>query len=189
MFSPPPMPSWDGLHPLVIHFPIALFFIAPVLIAAAIILPRRLSTGFALSALVMMVIGTVFAFIAVSTGEAAGELAERWQPGVEAAIERHEELAETARTAFAVLTGIFALLAVAPLFFTKKPISRKAFGVAYALFLVLYAPAMLLLANAAHEGGVLVHEYGVHALLPATNAGPAAAPDDSVAPKQARDDD
>ena len=189
MFTPPPIPSWDGLHPLVIHFPIALFFVAPVLVAAAIFLPRKLSTGFALSALVMMVLATVFAFVAVSTGEAAGELAERWQPGVEAAIERHEEMAETARTVFAVLTGIFAVLAIGPMLFNKKPIPRPVLGVVYGVFLFLYAPAMVLLANAAHEGGVLVHEYGVHALLPASNTGPATSPDYSVSPGSDHDDD
>ncbi len=189
MFTLPPLPAWDGLHPLVIHFPIALFFIAPVLVVAAIVLPRKLATGFALAALTMMIIGTIFAFVAVSTGEAAGEIAERWQPGVEAAIERHEELAGTARTVFAVLTGVFAVLAITPMFFTKKPVPRLAIGGVYGIFLALYAPGMILLANAAHEGGVLVHEYGVHAMLPASNATPAMAPDYSVAPRTHDDDD
>lgn len=187
MFRLPPIPSWDALHPLVIHFPIVLFFFAPVFIIAAIVLPRKLSTGFAIAALTLMVFGTISAFVAVSTGEAAGELAERWRPGVEAAIEQHEELAETARTVFTVLTGIFAVLAIAPVLLgKKKPLSRGVIAAAYAVFLVIYAPAAILLANAAHQGGVLVHEYGVHAMLPASQAPPTAAPDN---PDQPADDD
>lgn len=189
MFSLPPIPAWDGLHPLIIHFPIALFFVAPLLIVASMAVPRKLSPGFAMSALAMMVLATISAFIAVSTGEAAGELAERWQPGVEAAIERHEEMAETARTVFTVLTGVFVVLAIGPMLLTKKPIPRKVVVAAQGLFLLAYAPGMLLLANAAHEGGVLVHEYGVRAMLPASSTAPASAPDYSVARDREQDDD
>lgn len=189
MFTLPPIPTWDALHPLVIHFPIALFFVAPLLVAVAIFLPRKLSSGFALAALVLMVLATISVFVAVSTGETAGELAERWRPGVDAAIERHEELAETARTVFTVLTGIFALLAIVPMLFTRKPISRAVIAVVYAGFLVMYGPAMILLANTAHQGGMLVHEYGVHAMLPASGSTPAAASDYTGLPGSANGED
>ena len=35
----PPIPSWDGLHPLVVHFPIALLLAAPVLLLAGMVFP------------------------------------------------------------------------------------------------------------------------------------------------------
>ncbi len=28
----PPFPSWDGLHPLIVHFPIALLLVAPLFV-------------------------------------------------------------------------------------------------------------------------------------------------------------
>lgn len=189
MFNFPPIPTWDALHPIIIHFPIALFFIAPLFVASAIFLPEKISRGVSLSALGLMTLATVFAFIAVSTGESAGELAERWQPGVNAAIERHEELAETARTVIAVLTGVFAVLAIGPMLMKKKAVPRVALGIAYGVFLILYAPGMLLLANAAHQGGMLVHEYGVHAIMPAEGSAPSNSPDYTGLPARVGDDD
>ena len=32
MIQTPPIPSWDGLHPLIIDFPIALLLVAPLLV-------------------------------------------------------------------------------------------------------------------------------------------------------------
>ncbi|MCP6756965.1 hypothetical protein NL533_35590, partial [Klebsiella pneumoniae] len=66
--------------------------------------------------------GTIAAFIAVSTGGAAGELAEHVN-NVESVLEEHEELAETTRTVFAALTVIFGVIVFAPMFF-KKELSR-----------------------------------------------------------------
>ncbi len=32
MFSLPSAPPWEGMHPLVVHFPIALLMVSPILI-------------------------------------------------------------------------------------------------------------------------------------------------------------
>src|SRR5450759_432115 len=116
----PPWPGWDGLHPLVIHFPIALLLTAPVFVLLAMILPKR-GASFGLSALVMLVLGTAAAFVAVETGEAAAELATRSE-AINAAIESHASLAETTRDLFAGLTMLYALILVVPLVL-KKPVS------------------------------------------------------------------
>ncbi|MEK7856255.1 MAG: hypothetical protein AAB288_09205, partial [Acidobacteriota bacterium] len=68
-----------------------------------IFMPKNGRT-FLVSAFILMLIGTIATFIAVSTGEASGELAEQVN-NVEAVLEQHEELAETTRMVFAVLTG------------------------------------------------------------------------------------
>ena len=34
----PPVPNWSELHPLVIHFPIALLLVAPLFVIAGVIL-------------------------------------------------------------------------------------------------------------------------------------------------------
>src|SRR5512140_1217617 len=106
----PPLPPWDGLHPLVVHFPIALLLVAPVLVAVAASVRRQ--GPWLASALVVMAIGTAGAWLAVETGEAAGQLVER-APEISAVLERHEDMAENARGAFTALTLVLAGLLAA----------------------------------------------------------------------------
>ncbi len=158
----PPLPSWDGLHPLVVHFPIALLLVAPILVVLGLIFSKHWN-GFALAAFALMVLGTIGAFVAVSTGEAGAGLVERTE-AISQVLEQHEDLAETTRTVFAFLTVIFGAIVLTPMILktTLKPVLRVGLNVA---FLALYAFGALLLANTAHEGGRLVHEYGVQAMV------------------------
>jgi uncharacterized membrane protein len=170
----PPMPTWDGLHPLIIHFPIVLLLIAPLFVILGAIMPKS-SRAMYLAALLMMVLGTLSAFVSYQTGEAAGKLAER-TPEISAAIERHEDLAETTRLLFSILTVIFAGMLYVPRLL-KFEIGRKAQALAAIVFLFFYASGALVLVNTAHQGGMLVHQYGVHALIaPDSTNPPAAAP-------------
>jgi len=159
----PPWPGWDGLHPLIIHFPIALLLVAPLFVVLAAMRPGR-SAAFGVSALVLLVLGTAAAFVSVETGEAAAELAPRTE-AITAAIESHANLAETARNIFAGLTVLYAVLLVLPAV-VKKLAARRFVLVANVVFLVLMLGADLLLVNAAHRGGLLVHKFGVQAMLP-----------------------
>jgi uncharacterized membrane protein len=160
----PPWPGWDGLHPLIIHFPIALLLVAPLFVVlAAAVRPGR-STAFGVSALVLLVLGTASAFVAVETGEAAAELAPRTE-AIAAAIESHAALAETARNIFAGLTLLYAVLLVLPMA-VKKLHTPRFVLVANAVFLVLALGGDLVIASAAHRGGLLVHKFGVQAMLP-----------------------
>lgn len=157
----PPLPSWDGLHPLIVHFPIALLLVAPLFIALGIILRR--SRPFLWAALLLMAIGTTATFFAVSTGEAAGKLAER-TPQINAVLEHHENLAETTRIVFTVLTVLFAAIVVAPAAFRR--LESPTFRVVLPLvFLLCYGEGVVVLVNTAHNGGRLVHELGVQALM------------------------
>jgi uncharacterized membrane protein len=159
----PPWPGWDGLHPLVIHFPIAQLLTAPVFVVLAMIQPKR-ATCFGVSALAMLVLGTAAAFVAVETGEAAAELVTRGE-AISAAIESHASLAEPARNVFAGLTALYTLLLVVPI--VLKRLATRTWVVAtHAVFLGLLLAGGLVLANAAHRGAMLVHKYGVHAMLP-----------------------
>ncbi len=162
--SLPPLPTWDALHPLVVHFPVALLLTAPLLVLMGLALPRA-GRGFLNAALAVMVLGTVAAWVAVGTGEAAGELATR-TPAVRAALEQHEELAETTRTVFTLLTLTFAVLLLGPALLKRTP-GRRITVLAGGAYLVCYLFGSVLLANTAHQGGRLVHGLGVHALMPA----------------------
>jgi len=161
----PPIPTWDGLHPLVVHFPIALLIVAPVFIIIGLVAYRRFF-WFALAALVLMALGTIAAFVAVSTGEAGADLVMR-TPDIDVVLERHEELAETTQWVFLGLTLLFAVISLVP-HLVKRPLKRALGTVVGIAFLALYFGGVVLVANTAHEGGRLVHEFGVQALIAET---------------------
>ena len=160
----PPWPGWDGLHPLVVHFPIALFLVAPLFVALAMLRPARTAT-FAVPALILLGLGTIAAFVAVETGEAAAELATRTD-AVNRVLERHAALAESARNLFALLTVAYAAAVVA-LLRVKRLARASVTATVHAAFLVLLLAGGGLVATAAHQGGVLVHGLGVHSMVTA----------------------
>jgi uncharacterized membrane protein len=164
MFEFPPIPTWDGLHPLIVHFPIALLLVAPAFIVLALIW-RRHGGVLMTSALVLMVLGTAASFVSVSTGEAAGKLADR-TPEINRVLAHHEQLAERTRLVFTVLTVVFAGLVAGPAVL-RRELSRAPVVVLSLLFLAVYGAGAVVLVNTAHNGGRLVHEFGVHTLMPA----------------------
>lgn len=170
MFTlPAPPPSWDGFHPLVVHFPIGLLMVAPLFVVLGALTGAR---NFMLAALLLLVLGTAAAFVATNTGEAAydvyepDEASELLDPDYEydEVATEHGELAELARNLYA---GITAAYAVWVLLAFVKPSTLKLqarFG-GGVVFLILFAVASLPLANAGHLGGELVHRYGMRAAI------------------------
>jgi uncharacterized membrane protein len=163
----PPIPNWSELHPLVIHFPIALLLVAPVFIIVGILMKSQHGRPFLIAALTLMVLGTIGTIVAVLTGEAAAEVAHR-TAGMSAVLERHQELAETTRDIFGVLSVIFAAILFVPRFLRREDTVAAARILPLA-FLVFYVAGTVVLVNTAHNGGRLVHEFGVHGTLAPTN--------------------
>ncbi len=182
----PPIPSWDAMHPLIVHFPVALLLVAPILVLLGMFLPKS-SRGLFLAAFVLMVLGTAATYVAVATGEAAGEMAER-TPGVAAVLEGHEGLAETTRIIFTALTVIFAVILFAPPLF-KRDLGRKSLLALNLAFLLFYSAGAVMLINVAHQGGRLVHEFGVRAMMPTTATAASSAPEEKRKKKEQRGDD
>ena len=164
----PPTPDWDALHPLIVHFPIALLFVAPLLIIIGLLLPKT-GRSYHIGALVLMVVGVAAAWVAVNTGDAAGKLADRMPP-IGAALDRHGELGETTSIVFTVLTVVFAGVVFGPSLL-KNPLSRMVNVPILVVFLLVYLGCTSLVARTAHQGGLLVHEYSVHAMLPLGDEG------------------
>lgn len=158
----PGLPPWAGMHPLLVHFPIALLFVSPLFLVLALVLGRR-NRGWALTSLLILMVGTAGIFAAAASGEAAGKLAER-SPEIDAVLERHEHLAEAARGVFSGLALGFAGLVLVPLAL-KRELPRWAHVASHLLFLGVFLGGLGFLAQIAHQGGRLVHQFGVHALM------------------------
>lgn len=163
----PPVPDWTELHPLIIHFPIALLLVAPLFIIAGIIMNPQKGRPYMVAALVLMVLGAVGTVMAVLTGEAAAEVAHRTS-GAAAVLERHQELAETTRDIFALLSVIFAAILFVPNIL-KREMTTATARILPLAFLLFYCAGTVVLVNTAHNGGRLVHEFGVRSMLAPTN--------------------
>ena len=147
------LPTWSELHPVAVHFPVALLLVAPLFVLIAVLARQRALFA---AALLLMALGTAGAWVAVATGEEAKERIEG-NAKLEAAAEEHGEMAETARTIFTVLTLAYGALVIAPWALKRTP-HRIAELAAHGAFLAVYAAAAVYLAQAAHKGGQLVHE-------------------------------
>ena len=159
MIQLPPIPGWYELHPLVVHFPIALLLIAPLFVLLGLPSWSPKSRAFLLPAWILMALGTASVFMALQTGKAAGKLAGE-APQVKQVLEQHEELAQTTGVLFLVLTAVFTALLLVP-HVLRRELSRTLTTALLLAFLVLYGTGALFLVNTAHQGGRLVHELGV----------------------------
>ena len=168
MFHFPPIPTWDAIHPLVVHFPVALLLLSPLFILIGAVLAPPRGQPYRIAGLLILILGTISLFVAASSGEAAGELAERGG-GVDAVLAAHERLASETRILFSVLSGIFLAMTLLPKV-ARGEETRLSSTFMPMAFLILYSVGILFLANTAHAGGRLVHEFGVHAVLPPENS-------------------
>lgn len=165
----PPLPPPEGMHVLVVHFPIALLFVVPLFVLMAAFTGLR---SMIVSTLILMVLGVGAAFVATYTGEAAmndmGEFDDLYDDDDRyEVLEDHEEQAEYARNLFAGFTVIYAGIALLTTFY--KPMAKIVPRVLINLvFIGLWMYPATELANAAHEGGRLVHQFGARAPLAET---------------------
>jgi len=165
MFGLPPIPPFEGLHPIVVHFPIGILLIAwlPMLIA---IIDKKRRNAWLASTAMLLIVGTIACFAATLTGDAAEDVVATTNAVVDTAIHEHEEAAETARNLFLACTLVFLMVwAVANKVSDKK---KPTIALAGAILVAItYTFAALALANAGHLGGVLVHGHGVQAPITA----------------------
>lgn len=158
----PNVPSDPGaLHPLVVHFPVALLLVAPLFLLMGAISkidrPQLRSC-----VLVLMALGVLAAWAAVWTGEHAATIARITAPQAASVIEQHEESAEATAVIFTLLFAVFAIR-VAVDYLRKESTVRRPMRVFCIVFLAVYCVCSLVVVDAAHQGGRLVHQFGVRA--------------------------
>lgn len=156
----PPIPAWEHVHPIVVHLPLGVLAAVPVLVAIAMCAGKSRQV-FGVAALVTLVIGMAGVMLALATGEAAEDAVTIPARAVKV-LEHHEDLAKVSRNIFLALTmGYCAIVGVGAIM--KERFKRPIWIVVHALFLALLAGGLISLANTGHEGGRLVHEFGVRA--------------------------
>lgn len=175
MLQIPPIPSWDAMHPLIIHFPIVLLLLSPVFILTSAILTPPKSRPYLITGLALLLLGTVSLYLAESSGEAAAELAKQGK-AVGSVLSTHEDLASETRGIFSAALSVVLLAVFFAPRISHSHETRLTSTYMPIAFLVLYSVGALFMVNTAHAGGRLVHEYGVHARIasPANLVPPAA---------------
>lgn len=156
------MPPWNHLHPLIVHFPIALLMFAPALVALGMLWPAQ-RRGIHLAALVDLAFGALSAGAALASGGAASGLAQR-TPELRAALAGHQHSAQLTAGIFALLTVLFALLWFLPLV-APRACGRGTLNALLALWLVFCLAALPSLIKTGRLGGQMVHELGTHPVL------------------------
>ena len=154
------MPTWSHAHPIIVHFPIALLLVAPLLVLLGLLWPAQ-RTGVHASALVLLLLGTCLAVLAVITGMAAAGAAGR-SPELLLALDSHEHLAKQAALLYSCLSLAFVVMHLLSRRWRQGTGPRWLIA-AHLLWLAASLGASLLLIRTGHLGGRMVHELGFHA--------------------------
>lgn len=161
MLTLPPIPPYEGLHPIVVHFPIGILLIAwlPMLIA---LVDKKRRNAWLAAAAMLLIVGTLGTLAAVLTGEASQRIVGSTTKAMSDALHQHEETAQLARNLFIATTAVFLAVWIAANAVNGKK-KRIVAPLGAILIAITYTYAALTLINTGHHGGLLVHEYGIHA--------------------------
>ncbi|MBO6514402.1 MAG: hypothetical protein JJ974_10600 [Phycisphaerales bacterium] len=164
----PPIPPFEAYHPLVVHFPIAMLLSAWLPLILGFFLKghkeHQDSTKYWWIATLLWVgIGVTGVMASVSTGDAAEEIAIVTTDAAKSVLEEHERTAIYTR-----ILSIITFLALLSAFILRYTINAKkpVVIIAIAITALFYAATTIFLINTAHQGGLLVHQHGIHAPIP-----------------------
>lgn len=155
-------PTWNAVHPLVIHFPLILFVVAPLIGLAAAFTKAAARGAVLVSCLVLMLLASTSLQLSYKTGEAAAHTAKGI--GAEVVLEQHKEAAELARGSLMLATLLFGLT----LLFCLRlhlPV-RQLIGVLPLGAALFYGLGLFWLVQTAYQGERLVHEFGSGGITP-----------------------
>lgn len=154
------MPPWNHLHPALVHAPLVLLPVGPVLVLVGHLWTGQ-RKGIQAMALLLMALGLGGAGLAVATGWAAKRFAER-TPELQAAVALHADLALQATVLFGILTlGLFALRLLAAV--RRRELPRLADRLFLILWLGLAGWSVTTLVRVGELGGRMVHVLHTHA--------------------------
>ncbi len=140
----------DPLHPAIVHFPVVLITLGSVAAVVAVFWRKGYVPAFAA---LLLGLGAVGAWMAISSGRSDGGLLEEVTPPMESLVEAHETWAE--RTLIAA--AIAAMAAVGSALLWRFPRAARAVAVATALGAGVASYAVY---ETGHRGGALVFKHG-----------------------------
>jgi uncharacterized membrane protein len=154
------------MHPMSVHFPIAQLMTVPIFIILGMIFLKK-GKWFFISAWLLMVLGVISTFVSVDTGkDAAMAVYSSLSANVQDVLKQHAMWAKRVRLAFTILAVVYAAILFVTMIL-KKEMSLKLSLIIQAVFLVVYLACIGLIAQTGKLGGMLVHEYGVRAVMEA----------------------
>jgi uncharacterized membrane protein len=151
--------QWNILHPMVVHFPIALLIVTPLFVLIGLLRIHD-ARVYAIGALILMALGTLGAYVAVESGEADKQtlVLNQLQRSL---LAEHQELGEATRNAFTALTVLYAALLFGSAVL-QRALSRRNYIILGVVFLVIYTGSLFLVVRTGDLGGRLVHRSGEH---------------------------
>jgi uncharacterized membrane protein len=158
----PMIPSWDRLHPMIIHFPIVLFLLPPLFLLFAAFTRTNRRSMLLCSALILMVLATSSLYVAFETGEAAETLINR-RAAITAVVEHHQEFANLSRSSFTVATALLGMVLL-----IRRVLHLHTHELTAVLplgFVAFYGLGLFWLVHTAYNGERLVHEFGVKGVI------------------------
>lgn len=156
------LPPWNHIHPAIVHYPIALLTVAPLLLLAGLLWPLRRQGTYA-SALILMVLGFMGLILAYLSGRAV-ERFTRATPALVAGHREHELAAQWTILIFGLLIPAFAVLQATLL--RKRELSKRLQTLLIVIWLVFSVAGVLAVGRTGHLGGHLVHDLHTHAYPP-----------------------
>lgn len=155
------------IHPMLVHFPIVLLW-GSLLTSLLGLVWRTPDRFLDRSSFYLLVLGLVAGIVTAATGVLSEQFVN-WTPATRALLTTHQT--------YAVLTGVFTMLAIASRLLGRYPrqaqgrhawqLGRSGRGRQTVLSLVFSVAAVVMVTMTASVGGTMVYQYGVgvHGLL------------------------
>jgi uncharacterized membrane protein len=154
------LPPWNHIHPAIIHFPIALLTVAPLVVLLGLLWPAQ-RRGIHAVAVLLLLLGFGGLILALESGDAVERFA-RATPELLAGVREHELAAQWTTLIFGLLGVAFAGLWALPLL-RKRELSKRMETALLLLWLLLSIAGVLAVGRTGHLGGHLVHDLHDHA--------------------------
>jgi uncharacterized membrane protein len=155
------IPGWNGMHPLLTHFALTLFFLGPIFVLLASFTKATTSRTFLISAIVTLILGVASTHVAFAAGRATAASLS-WTGEVKMLFECHQEFASSTRVSFTLAVSLFGLIMLICRLFHLDV--RELTGVLPLGATIFYGLGLFWLINTAYTGERLVHEFGVRSV-------------------------